>query len=463
MTKYACYLTNPEMVAYEIEKAVYIAMDGRRGPVWIDVPQDIQNSIVEVESLSHFELEKRTSECLDNLLSYVVSEIETAKRPCILMGTGIQGTHSEDVFEQMVEKIKIPIIGGAWVGDIFYSEHFLYYGLSGNAGGRAGNFILQNADYILVLGNSLSYKQTGYDITSFAPNAKICMVDIDRNEYMKNQEKIDRFINCDIVKFMSDIYCYIQNPICASSDWIEYCDRVYTKFPSWEGEITAEKHNRVNKYILWKKLLNKLPKNTLFALGNSSVGMAANQIGRKYKNQRMISNYICGSMGYDLPAAIGLAVASKQEVYCVTGDGSIMMNLQELQTIVYNKLPIKIIVMENNGYGAIRQTCKNFFSGEEFGCSPDTGISFPEFSKIAEAFGYKYEICIDNEMLDEKILWLMNIDGNAILEIKQQLDDPVYPKLMSKIDENGEMTSPKLHDMYPFVSNEDMKWLMMEE
>lgn len=462
MTKYTCFLTEPTDVRYEVEKAVYMAMEGRRGPVWIDVPQDIQNSMVEVENLRIFDQKSEAVKPDSKDISTVIELLSKAKRPCVLMGTGIQCTHSEDVFEGMMSKLRVPIVGGAWVGDIFYSEHDLYYGLSGNAGSRTGNFILQNSDCILVLANSLSYKQTGYDLQSFAPHATICMVDVDKNEYKKNAEKVDCFICADIAEFMETMSDALGNGIEAPREWFDYCDRVLAKFPASEGKVTAIDRGRVNKYVFWEKMLEQMPEDALFALGNSSIGMAANQIGRKYKGQRMISNYICGSMGFDLPAAIGLAVASKKEVYCVTGDGSIMMNLQEMQTIISNHLPIKIVVMENQGYGAIRQTCKNFFQGKDFGCSPETGVSCPAFSEISRAFGYEYDLCESADQLDDKINELISSNSNFVLEVKQQLDDPVLPKLMSKLDENGKMTSPKLHDMYPFASEEDMKWLMFD-
>lgn len=461
MTKYAKVLINPEDVKLEVEKAIAIAMSGRRGPVWIDVPQDIQNCIVDTETLQGFSEIIQEPACTEKELEDLLQSLKSAKRPCILMGTGIQCSHTEDMFEEMLETLKIPVVGGAWIGDIFYQEHPLYYGLSGNAGSRAGNFILQNSDFILALGNSLSYKQTGYDIESFAPKAKICMVDADKNEYLKIQSKVDYFIHSDLRQFFTLVNDRKgTEKIIAPQDWFDYCDKVVEKFSPFEGKITATENGRVNKYVFWEKFLNVMPEDTLLALGNSSVGMGANQIGRRYKKQRMISNYICGSMGFDLPAAIGLAIASKSEVICVTGDGSMMMNLQELQTIVYKKLPIKIVVFENEGYGAIKQTCKNFFDGKEFGCSPESGVSCPKFQRIAEAFGYQYNCCYTNEEIEEKLNWLRQTEGICILEIKQQLDDPVLPKLMSKLDEQGKMTSPKLHDMYPFVNADDMEWLM---
>ena len=222
MTKYSKVLIEPEDVKYEIEKAIAIAMSGRRGPVWIDVPQDIQNSLVNEESLRGYTDGPKLCCCNEDDFKNIEMLLKDAEKPCILMGTGIQCTHTENLFEKLLEKIQVPVIGGAWIGDIFYSEHPLYYGLSGNAGARAGNFILQNSDFILVLGNSLSYKQTGYDIESFAPNAKICMIDVDENEYLKNQFKVDHFIKCDLQFFLPQFEQFLNEKITAPKDWFSY-------------------------------------------------------------------------------------------------------------------------------------------------------------------------------------------------------------------------------------------------
>ena len=462
MTKYCVYLTEPNAVKYEVQKAVSIAMGGRRGPVWIDVPQDIQNSMIEEENLVGY-IDDESENLFDaSAADKAIEILKKCKRPCILMGSGIQTTQSEDLFEEMLNKITIPVVGGAWLGDIFYLEHPLYYGLSGNAGPRTGNFILQNSDCILAIGNSLSYKQTGYDLASFAPNAKKIMVDVDVNEYLKIKNHIDLMVNCDVKDFIRYVIKKDMPQIVVSDEWKNYCDRLYMEFSPYEGKVTMNMEGRVNKYYFWEKFLQIMPETTTLALGNSSVAMGANQIDRRYKGQRMISNYICGSMGYDLPAAIGVAVAAKKDVICVTGDGSIMMNLQELQTIKYKDLPVKVIVFENQGYGAIKQTCKNFFGGVLYGCSPETGVQCPSFEKIAYAFDYQYNCCYTNLEIEDKLKWLMDEKEQCILEIKQQLDDPVYPKMMSKLDENGNMTSPKLQDMYPFVSEEKMRSIMLD-
>lgn len=459
MTKYACLLTNPTLVKYELEKAIAIAMEGRPGPVWLDIPQDIQNAVINVENLLPYHHISHIPVMEKGKIQEALLLIKNASRPCILIGSGISCCHLEDMLEKFLETVHIPVVGGAWLGDVFYTENSLYYGLSGNVGPRTGNFILQNADVILVLGNSLSYKQTGYDIESFAPHAKIVMVDVDMAEYLKIQKKITLFIHGDLKQFL-EVGGKCTDQIKASEEWLAYCNRVKDRFSPYEGAVAYTDDDRVNKYIFWEKFLNIMPEDTLLALGNSSVAMGINQIGRRFKKQRMISNYICGSMGYDLPAAIGVAVASNKEVVCVTGEGSFMMNMQELQTIRHYGLPIKIIIFENNGYGAIRQTCKNFFDGVEIGCTPETGVSFPSFQKIAETFGYQYSCCPSNDMIEEKLKWLQQIDDNAILEVKQMLEDPVLPKLMSHIDKNGNMTSPSLHDMFPFVAENEMKWLM---
>ena len=261
MTKYSKVLIDPNETIYEVEKAITIALSGRRGPVWIDVPQDIQNSIVDDESLEHFTDTIPQPSIDDSDLSAILEKVQSAKRPCILMGTGIQCTHTEGLFENLLSKLHIPVVGGAWIGDIFYSEHPLYYGLSGNAGARAGNFILQNSDLILVLGNSLSYKQTGYDIDSFAPNAQILMVDIDVNEYQKVKDKVDFFLACDIRDFLIAFERHIDTPLSAPDEWFSYCNRVLATFSPYEGKCTATPENRVNKYVFWEVFLKIMPEN----------------------------------------------------------------------------------------------------------------------------------------------------------------------------------------------------------
>lgn len=461
MTKYAVMLKDPLSVRAEIMKAIKIALDGRRGPVWIDVPLDIQNALVDENDLYEMEpepLKRRPTLSMDDLRE-VYMLLKKAKRPCILAGSGIISGNVKIQFEKFVEKIRIPIIGGAWVSDVFYTEHPRYYGLSGNIGPRTGNFILQNADLILCLGNSLSFRQTGFQQDTFAPHAKIIMIDADEYEAQKLEIRLEKFLHSDLKDFFDNsekVFSILEAPI----DWLHYCDHLKTRFTPYEAINALDPEDRVCSYYFWKKFEESASETTIAALGNNSANSAKLQIGVQKRGQRVIANYTCGSMGYDLPAAIGSSIASKHEVICVTGDGSIMMNLQELQTIKYYDLPVKIIVFSNDGYNAFRQTCKNYFNGCYIGCNKATGISFPEFSKLAEAFDFEYRHCRSNKEVRESLEWIFSNTGHLLLEIDQRLDDPVVPKVISKLNSNGEFEKTRLEDMYPFIDREEINKLM---
>lgn len=246
-------------------------------------------------------------------------------------------------------------------------------------------------------------------------------------------------------------------------EWLAYCDMLKKRFTPFEAAENIDMEERVCSYYFWQIFQKYEEEDSIVALGNNTANTAKLQIGVKYPGQRTLTNYTCGSMGYDIPAAIGAAVASKKKVYCITGDGSIMMNLQELQTIVQNDLPIRIVVFSNDGYGAIRQTSKNFFNGAYIGCTPDTGVSFPDFRKAAETFGFEYKRCHSNSQIEEAVKWLVGSNCRVLLEIDQKFDDPVTPKVMSRLDENGKMLTPALQDMYPFLPEEEYKKLMIRE
>lgn len=463
MTKYAVMLTDPLAVKRELVKAIQIAMDGRRGPVWLDVPQDIQNARVEEAEL--YPEEDFVSECAEvrqEEIDRVLQLLCEAKRPCILAGSGIISSGCRDEFVEVVNKLGVPVIGGAWVADNLYTEHPLYYGNSGNVGPRTGNFILQNADVIVALGNSLGFRQTGFNQQDFAPKAKIIMIDADEEESKKPGLHLYGYIKGNL----KDVFTLFMRSECkvgAKKQWIDYCNGLKERFTPYEAIKQLDMSERVCSYYFWKIFQEYEEKDSILALGNNTANTAKLQIGVRYPKQRTLTNYTCGSMGYDLPAAVGAAVASGKQVYCITGDGSIMMNLQELQTIKQYQLPVKVVVFSNNGYNAIRQTSKNFFEGRYIGCTPDTGVSFPDFSDVAHTFGYAYRKCGTNQEMEEAVRWLVNTEGHVFLEICQRLDDPVTPKVMSRIDEQGNMLSPALHDMYPFLSREEVAGLMFND
>lgn len=461
MTKYAVMVKDPLSVRRELKKAINLAMNGRRGPVWLDVPLDVQSAMVEVEELYPAEPCNEPLPCIsEEEMQEILDTLRAAKRPCILAGNGIINSGNLQEFRSFMKESCVPIVAAAIAGDVCYREYPLYYGLSGTIGPRPGNFILQNADVILSLGCPLGFKTTGFAQEEFAPKAKILMVDIDDNESRKPGINVEKLYQSDMKNFFAVtkmLNCHVN----VQQDWIDYCNHLKTRFSVFEGADGIQPEDRVCSYQFWKEYEKYEPITNISVLGNNTANSAKLQIGVLKKEQRIVANNNCGSMGADLPEAVGTAIAVKHPITCLTGDGSIMMNLQELQTIVQYQLPVKVVIFENDGYNAIRQTSKNFFQGKEVGCSAKSGVSFPSFEKIAYAFGFPYRKCSCNAEIGEALKWLYETDGYALLEVSQRLDDPVCPKVMSRQNADGTFLTPALHDMYPFISAEELKSLML--
>ena len=461
MTKYAVKIKEPLSVRREVNKAIHIAMSGRRGPVWLDIPLDVQSAIVDEDDLEENEAYDEADEIDLEQLEIMKKTLLQAKRPCILAGSAIISSDVRKQFRKFISYIKIPVVGGAMLADLLPASYERYYGLSGNIGPRTGNFILQNADVILVLGSSLSFRQTGFAQEEFAPRARIIMVDIDENEPRKPGLKIEQFIHATLDAFFASVHKYGFSIEC-EENWINYCENVKNHFSVYEGKEISP-NERVGQYNFWEEYDKRVPNDMITALGNNTAICAKLQTGVRTLDQRVVVNYTIGSMGYDLPAAIGASVASKKDVICATGDGSIMMNLQEMQTIKHYKLPIKIVLFSNDGYNAIRQTCKNFFDGVVIGCTADTGVSFPEFKKVAELFGFEYRCCLCNAELPECVEWLIKSKGNVFLDIQEKYDDPLVPKVMSRMNADGTFSTPALHDMAPFLPQDEIERFMIKE
>lgn len=462
MTKYAVKLKNPKAVRREINKAIHIAMSGRRGPVWLDIPLDIQSMLIEEEELEEDEIYEALPQASYEELEVLKQTLLQAKRPCILAGSAIISSDVKDEFRAFIAQVQIPVVAGSGVADVLPVSYDRYYGCSGNIGSRSGNFILQNADVILTLGSSLSFRQTGFAQEAFAPKATIIMVDIDENEALKHGSRIKQFVHTTL----KDFFCSIKGDgfsMTCSSEWMDYCETVKAHFTVYEGKDSSECKERVGQYNFWEVYNESIPDDMIMVLGNNTAICAKQQTGIRTLEQKVVVNYTIGSMGYDLPAAIGAAVASKKDIICATGDGSIMMNLQEMQTIKQYNLPIKIILFSNDGYNAIRQTCTNFFNGVFIGCNAETGVSFPDFKKVAELFDFEYRRCESNSQIQECIDWLLQSSGNVLLDVQEKFDDPLIPKVMSRMNEDGTFSTPALHDMYPFLPVEEIDRFMIEE
>lgn len=459
MTKYAKMVINPLDIRMEINKAIDIALSGRRGPVWLDIPMDVQSAIVDTDDLTSCrdfqEAHSISKECLED----IIEQLKKAKRPVILAGRGISTSSATNDFRKMVDILCVPALTSSSGAGILYHEDKYYYGSSGSFGPRAGNFIIQNADFILSIGCSLSFSSTGFAQQYFAPQAVIYAVDVERDELRKPGLHINKAIISDVNHFIKQIV-QVSERIDVPAKWLEYCKLVKNRFPPFEAAFDKNDNERVCSYVFWSKYYKYAKDDTITVLGNNTAIIGGLQTGTYKKDQMIIGNKNCGSMGYDVPAAIGAAVGSSREVILVTGDGSFMMNLQELQTIKHYGLNIKIVLFENNGYNAIRQTHKNFFNGELIGCTPETGVSFPSFEKVSEAFGFVYQKCETNGQIDDALSTFFSTNDNVVLEISELLDDPIVPKVMSRPLPDGTLATPALQDMAPFIDKNEYDELM---
>ena len=451
ITKYAVMIKDAATVRYHVEKALALAMEGRCGPCWLDIPLDIQGATIEIEGQEPYIPEETHTDGFS--VERVFNAMRRAKKPVILAGSGIRTSGSHEIFKEFVEKMGVPVIAATSNADILPVGDEHYFGNFGVFGGRPGNFIVQNADCILALGCRLSFKQIGFDYRNFAPNAQKIVVDIDANELKKKTTHIDIPIHCTIQKFLTEML-RADVHISVDGKWLRYCDVLKKRYP-----IYLEKHavsERVNPYYFFARMQKVLKDNAILVAGNSCACVCLLQSGVVSAGQRLWGNVNCGTMGYDLPAAVGAATASGRQVLCVTGDGSIQMNLQELQTVVGNRLPVKIIVFNNNGYHAIVQSQSNFF-GRLTGCTAESGVTFPSFERLAYAYEMPYYCCKTHQDVDAVLKDFLNEPLYGILEVMEDEEQPIEPKSKSKILPNGQIVSPPIYDLAPFLDDKELE------
>ncbi|HBM16426.1 MAG TPA: hypothetical protein DD381_08825 [Lentisphaeria bacterium] len=455
VTKYSVMLTNPDDVRAELDKAIFFATSGRPGPVWIDVPLNVQGAMIDETQLPGWLPDIPIKSVLnESLVDQTIKLIESSERPIVIAGHGIRIANAQQQFLKLIEKLNIPVVTTFNGFDLIPSEHKNYIGRIGTLGTRPGNFALQNADLIICIGTRNNIRQVSYSWQSYARAAKKIIVDIDGTELNKPTIKPDIAINASALDFINNLNSKSGLlKVNRFDEWCDWCTIRKNKYPVvLPGYKTDDK---INPYFFIETLTKKMSEGSICVAGNGTACVALFQAGIVKNNQRLFWNSGCASMGYDIPAALGASVASGKEVICLAGDGSAMMNIQELQTIAYNKLPVKIFLLNNDGYISIKQTQHSFFGGNMVATDKNSGVGFPDFIKVAEAFGLKTEKISNSNEMDFKIDKTLSAEGSILCEVILDQDYIFQPKLSSEKKPDGRMISKPLEDLYPFLSREE--------
>lgn len=467
MTKYAVMVENPLDIRYVLEKAWHTATTGRPGPVWVDVPVNFQGSFIETDELKGYDSAEDDMmlppEVSREIIDEVIEKIKKAERPVLHAGYGIRLSGGYDAFRRVVEKLNIPVVTYWNAVDLIEDENPLYTGRAGNMGDRAGNWAIQNADLIIAIGTRISIRQVGYNWKTWARGAQVIMVDIDKAEMKKHTIHVDMPIWADAGDFLTKLDGAVTEPLKKWGMWQEVCLNWRKNYPVVTKAQEEYNGEGVNVYAFMKYMSSKLPEGSLTAVSNGACCVVGNQAYVIKKGSRMANNSAVASMGYGLPASIGTCIGGgRKDTICLEGDGSIMMNLQELMTVITNKLPVKIFLINNKGYHSIRLTQNNLFKEKaKIGIGPESGdLSFPEFRKIADAFGYRYYKASTNEEMRSVVDKVLGLEGAVFCEIFTDTEQVWEPKSSTKRLEDGTLVSPPLEDLAPFLPREELKEIM---
>lgn len=486
IVKYSKTIRDVSEVQEVLERAIFLMKNGRPGPVWIDIPMDIQGAAInelDIQPIistfttqkgwfnlnsSHFLhpntiLELQSQEVKNTLLQKfeeAIFRLAKAERPVILFGTGCQSPENRDLTQELLNLVELPIVTGWNALDLLPTTHKNFVGRPGTVGDRAGNFAVQNSDCILVLGCRLNIRQVSYNYKSFAKNAYRIMVDIDGAEMDKPTLDIDLKIQTNLNTFLKYFIDSVKKGAFENKKALEYrrwCKERSKLYPVVLKEYASSK--RLNPYFFLYRLSQILSPEAIVATANGAACVMTFQSFVVKENQRIFTNSGCASMGYDVPAAIGAAIASagKNPVICLAGDGSIMMNLQELQTIKGLNLPVKIIILNNGGYLSIKQTQQAYFPDNVFGTSPTNGLTIPQFKRVAYGFEIDYfSISSIDKLEDKNFDLILNDISPAIIEVFVDPEQGFSPKLASRKNDDGSMSSPELEDMAPFLGGAEL-------
>lgn len=463
ITKYAVMVTDKNSIRYHLEKAWYEATQGRKGPVWIDIPLDIQGSNIEIEELIGFVEPKISKDNLEKEANKILEYIGSAKRPIIIAGNGIRGAETE--FYKLIEKLNIPVIPTWKAIDLVPNEHYLFAGKCGTLGERAANFAMQTADLIISLGSKLDFSITGFDRTKWAINAKKIIVDIDETEIYKLQSKIDMPIVTDVKLVMQALLEQLMSNTgfpqeCDFTKWIDKINEWKNKYPIEKPANAMGVMNdlEISTYDLIEEISKQSDENTVIVPASAgTVAEICYQALKIKKGQLVRSNHGLGSMGYELPAAIGAYFATKKPVITVAGDGGIQLNIQELAIIAGRNLPIKIFIVNNQGYSSIRNMQRNHFEGRYIGSNVDTGLMLPEMEILAKAYGIKSNSVGEPEDLADAVKDTLLNKGAFLCNVCIDPFCIVSPRSTSKVMPDGSIVSTPLEDLFPFLPEKELK------
>ena len=460
ITKYAVTVTNAYDIKYELDKAIAIALEGRPGPVWLDIPLDIQGAMVDETKLREFDACELVDEVKHDLVNQQIDElierIRQAESPVIYVGNGVRLAKRVDKFVKLAEKLQIPVVTAISGSDVIWYDHPLCYGKPGICGDRIGNIMVQNSDLLIILGTRLSIRQVGYAYDLLAPRAYKVMVDVDRAEMEKPTLCINMPIHANLSEFIDKLFDRTAGVNLPDfKEWQAWGRKIENKLPSlFEDNPSVQGY--VSSYVFADELFKQLQAGDVVVTGNGTAYTSTYQAMKVKEGVRVFANQGCAAMGYDLPAGIGAVVSNQTgKTVLITGDGSIQMNIQELQTLITYHFPLKIFVLENEGYLAIKTTQKSFFGGHFTGSNPGSGVICPDLKKIAEAYGIPFiRVNEEGTVLKNAIQETLNMDGPAICEIIMHPEQTLFPKSASFMDENGKMTSAPLDRMAPFMPEE---------
>ena len=451
--KYAHLVESEIDLETALPRAFTEATTGRPGPTWLDIPLDIQQSTVQINIPTPQNPVIIDKNALKVSCKKIISKLCNSHRPVILAGTGVRLSDTQDRLLNLIECLEIPLTT-AWTHDLIASDHPLFAGRPGTIGTRSGNFCLQNADFVLVLGSRLNIRQTSYNWDTFAKHGWVAHVDIDAAELNKPTIKVDLGVKANLCDFFDTIEEEIKSVKFPSFwPWVDWCQKISKKYHIAK-EHSQKSDSPLNPYVMVDRIFKQMRADDIVVTGNASACILPFQIGTLQAKQRIFSNSGSASMGYDLPAALGAAVAAKgngnRRVICFAGDGSIQMNIQELQTLKTSGLNVIIIVLNNSGYLSIWQTHENFF-GRVIGATPESGVEFPNFDSIAQSYGIK-AVSISAEADLVKLDLLMQQDGPILIDLHVDPRQEFAPRIKSRVDENGKFVTPELDDMHPFLN-----------